>query len=156
MNAEICLGTIKNLKTAINWLKSTFLFARIKKNPEYYGFSPELKYKIANKYTANNPSIIDDYLTKLLIKNLLDLNEVTLVNTCDFHNLNAVIKPTKNGRLMMRYCIAFDTMKLIILNLDPQFIGQSSSTGTCTSMNSNLNGTKSLEDLVRSYLYFLY
>jgi ATP-dependent DNA helicase HFM1/MER3 len=126
LNSEICLGTITNLQTAISWLKSTFLFVRVQKNPEYYGFSPELKYRVANKQVNDNPSLIDEYLAELLVKSLTDLNEVTLVNDSDFRNPYAKIRPTINGQLMMRYYIRFETMKLIILKLDPQFVKQRS------------------------------
>ncbi len=118
LNVEVCLRSITNLKTAIEWLKSTFLFTRIKKNPEYYGFSPELKYKVANKASEN---VIDEYLKQLCIKNLNDLIEVTLINYCDFvKNPKAQLTPTINGHLMARYCVTFETMKSIILNLNPQ------------------------------------
>jgi len=99
---------------------------RVQKNPEYYGFSPELKYRVANKQVNDNPSLIDEYLAELLVKSLTDLNEVTLVNDSDFRNPYAKIRPTINGQLMMRYYIRFETMKLIILKLDPQFVKQRS------------------------------
>lgn len=37
LNNEIVLRTVPNIKTAINWLKSTYLYIRLKKNPKYYG-----------------------------------------------------------------------------------------------------------------------
>lgn len=36
LNAEVVLGTIKSVKDAMNWLRSTFLYVRIKKNPAHY------------------------------------------------------------------------------------------------------------------------
>ncbi|ELT92384.1 hypothetical protein CAPTEDRAFT_102528 [Capitella teleta] len=53
LNAEIVLGTISDVSVAIEWLRSTFLYIRVMKNPQHYG----------------------------------------------------------TGRLMARYCIAFETMK---------------------------------------------
>ena len=142
LNVEICLCTITNLESALNWLKSTFLFVRLKKNPEYYGFSPELKYKNANKSSNNELYIIDEYLQELITKNLIDLIEVTLVNNCDFiRNPAANLRSTQNGHLMSRYCIAFETMKSIIFSIDPQFVQK----------NEEMNGlgnNRSLEDLV--------
>ncbi len=82
---------------------------------------------MANKQVKNNSSVIDDYLKELLVKSLNDLKEVTLVNDSDFRNLYASIKPTINGRTMMRYYIRFETMKAIISRLDPQFKNTSKS-----------------------------
>lgn len=37
LNAEITLGTVQNLKDAIEWLSYTYLYIRMLKNPELYG-----------------------------------------------------------------------------------------------------------------------
>ena len=37
LNAEIVLNTITSLTVALEWLKSTFLYIRVMKNPSYYG-----------------------------------------------------------------------------------------------------------------------
>jgi ATP-dependent DNA helicase HFM1/MER3 len=39
LNAEIVLRTINDVTVALQWLKSTFLFTRIQKNPKHYGTS---------------------------------------------------------------------------------------------------------------------
>lgn len=39
LNAEIVLNTITDVSIALEWLKSTFLYIRILKNPTYYGKS---------------------------------------------------------------------------------------------------------------------
>ena len=39
LNAEIVLNTITDVSIALEWLKSTFLYIRILKNPMYYGES---------------------------------------------------------------------------------------------------------------------
>lgn len=37
LNAEIVLNTITDVTIALEWLKSTFLYIRILKNPLHYG-----------------------------------------------------------------------------------------------------------------------
>lgn len=37
LNAEIMLGTIKDVSQAIAWIRSTFLFTRVRANPQHYG-----------------------------------------------------------------------------------------------------------------------
>lgn len=34
LNAEIALGTIINMETAMQWVQSTFYYVRVKKNPK--------------------------------------------------------------------------------------------------------------------------
>ena len=37
MNAEAVLGSVSNLKEAVNWISYTYLYIRIRRNPELYG-----------------------------------------------------------------------------------------------------------------------
>ncbi|GJJ07269.1 hypothetical protein Clacol_001469 [Clathrus columnatus] len=41
LNAEISLGTVSNIREAIQWIGYTYLFVRMKKNPIVYGMSHE-------------------------------------------------------------------------------------------------------------------
>lgn len=36
LNAEVVLSTITDVSVAIHWLKSTFLYVRLRRNPNYY------------------------------------------------------------------------------------------------------------------------
>jgi len=37
MSAEVVLGTISNVKEAVNWLSYTYLYVRMLRNPKLYG-----------------------------------------------------------------------------------------------------------------------
>ncbi len=37
LNAEVVLGTVQDIPAAVSWVKSTFLFARVYRNPQHYG-----------------------------------------------------------------------------------------------------------------------
>ena len=37
LNAEIVLHTISDISVAVEWLKYTFLYIRVMKNPKHYG-----------------------------------------------------------------------------------------------------------------------
>ena len=39
INAEISAGTITTVTEGVQWLKKTFFFQRVKKNPQHYGCS---------------------------------------------------------------------------------------------------------------------
>ncbi|XP_034469557.1 probable ATP-dependent DNA helicase HFM1 isoform X1 [Hippoglossus hippoglossus] len=95
LNAEIVLQTISDVNMALDWIRSTFLYIRALKNPAHYGFSAGLdRHGIEAKLQA------------LCLKNLTSLSSIGLIDMDEDIN----IKPTEAGRLMARYCVAFDTM----------------------------------------------
>ncbi|KAM4727735.1 putative ATP-dependent DNA helicase HFM1 [Anableps anableps] len=97
LNAEIVLQTISDVNMALDWIRSTFLYIRALKNPSHYGFSANLdRYGIEAK------------LQELCLKNLNSLSAIDLISMDEDIN----IKPTEAGRLMARYCVAFETMQL--------------------------------------------
>ncbi|MEQ2185398.1 hypothetical protein GOODEAATRI_017781 [Goodea atripinnis] len=122
LNAEIVLQTISDVNMALDWIRSTFLYIRAIKNPSHYGFSANLdRYGIEAK------------LQELCLKNLNSLSSIDLISMDEDIN----VKATEAGRLMARYCVAFETMQLF----------------------SKITGTETLPDLVGSRCYsksFLY
>uniref|UniRef100_A0A3Q3LBA5 Probable ATP-dependent DNA helicase HFM1 n=1 Tax=Mastacembelus armatus TaxID=205130 RepID=A0A3Q3LBA5_9TELE len=96
LNAEIVLQTISDVNMALDWIRSTYLYIRALKNPTHYGFSAKL-----------DRCGIEAKLQELCLKNLNSLSSVGLIDMDEDIN----IKPTEAGRLMARYCVAFDTMK---------------------------------------------
>uniref|UniRef100_A0A3Q3W1T6 Probable ATP-dependent DNA helicase HFM1 n=1 Tax=Mola mola TaxID=94237 RepID=A0A3Q3W1T6_MOLML len=92
LNAEIVLQTISDVNMALDWIRSTFLYIRALKNPTHYGQSLEhTQIRI-----------------ELCLRNLNSLSSIGLINMDEDIN----IKPTEAGKLMARYCVAFDTMKV--------------------------------------------
>ncbi|XP_060753854.1 probable ATP-dependent DNA helicase HFM1 [Neoarius graeffei] len=96
LNAEIVLYTISDVNMALDWIRSTFLYIRALKNPKHYGFSTNL-----------DKSGIETKLQELCLRNLNALASFNLITMDEDIN----IKPTESGKLMARYCVAFDTMK---------------------------------------------
>jgi len=100
LNAEISLTSIHSVDEAVVWLKSTFFFQRFVRDPQKYGFSIE---------TPGDPLTIDRELQKLCrnsVKSLAGIECVLLNDRLD-------VSPTPIGKLMAKYCIAFETMKMI-------------------------------------------
>ncbi|XP_070701535.1 probable ATP-dependent DNA helicase HFM1 [Pempheris klunzingeri] len=111
LNAEIVLQTVSDVNMALDWIRSSLLYIRALKNPTHYGFSANIdRYGIEAK------------LQELCLRNLNSLSSISLISMDEDIN----IKPTEAGRLMARYCVAFDTMK--------QF--------------SKVTGTENLSDLI--------
>nr|XP_006818661.1 PREDICTED: probable ATP-dependent DNA helicase HFM1-like [Saccoglossus kowalevskii] len=98
LNAEIVLNTITDMNIALEWLKSTFLYIRVVKNPTYYGIPPGL-----------SKEALENKLKDMCSKYINSLKEIDLVTMEDD---NLVLTSTELGKLMARYCIAYDTMKL--------------------------------------------
>jgi pre-mRNA-splicing helicase BRR2 len=42
LNAEVVLGTVSNVKEAVNWLAYTYLFVRMLRAPSLYGIDDDL------------------------------------------------------------------------------------------------------------------
>ncbi|CAM4593558.1 unnamed protein product [Leuciscus chuanchicus] len=95
LNAEIVLHTISDVNMALDWIRSTFLYIRALKNPKHYGFPPEL-----------DKCGIETKLQELCLKNLNSLASFNLITM----DADINIKPTETGKLMARYCVAFDTV----------------------------------------------
>eukprot|EP00057_Strongylocentrotus_purpuratus_P010440 XP_011664914.1 PREDICTED: probable ATP-dependent DNA helicase HFM1 [Strongylocentrotus purpuratus] len=97
LNAEIVLHTIDNMDIALEWLKSTFLYIRVQKNPTHYG--------LPKGFTQME---LDKRLKELCTK---DLTSLASINLIQMDQQSKELKPLETGRLMARYCVAFETMK---------------------------------------------
>ncbi|KAK7203674.1 putative DEAD/DEAH box DNA helicase [Myxozyma melibiosi] len=98
MNAEIVLRVIKDRRSAIGWLQSTFLYVRITQNPEYY--------------SIGIPGVrdVEIILDHIYMENIELLREAEIVNMPDANH--SVILPTSYGQSMATFYIKFETMKL--------------------------------------------
>ncbi|KAI6658705.1 ATP-dependent DNA helicase HFM1-like [Oopsacas minuta] len=112
LNAEVVLGTIEEVIVALKWIKSTFLYVRVRRNPSHY---------LGEDNTLVSEDYLDKKLQEMCLKDLQLLNEAELIKL----NPNSrFITPTPLGRLMARFCLSFPTMKkLISLNLRTQNLG---------------------------------
>jgi len=94
LNAEIGLGTIRDLESAKRWLAGTFLHVRLQRNPAHYQFKEDLACRDE-----------DELLHQLCEKDILLLQNAQLVSLGDR------LKGTEFGDIMARYYVKFDTMK---------------------------------------------
>lgn len=101
LNAEIGLGNVSDVDSAVKWLAGTFLFVRLRRNPTHY----KLK-------EGANQDDEDEMLRQICEKDIKLLQEGGLVE-CD------ALRSTRFGEAMARYYIRFETMKML-LSLKPQ------------------------------------
>ncbi|KAF3930892.1 hypothetical protein ABW19_dt0205545 [Dactylella cylindrospora] len=94
LNAEIGLGTIEDIESAKKWLRSTFLYIRMKSNPNFYKFKP---------------GDIESELENIIEKDIEALRETGFVGYTQ-----EKLKCFPPGDAMARYYIKFETMKTIV------------------------------------------
>ena len=102
MNAEVGLGTVHDLHTAKRWLAGTFLYVRLRRNPEHY--------KIVEDTTHGD---LEKRVESICQRDLELLENANLISS------NATIKATDLGLIMARYYIQFKTMETL-LTLGPR------------------------------------
>ncbi|KAL0946540.1 hypothetical protein HGRIS_012747 [Hohenbuehelia grisea] len=102
LNSEIGLGTITDVVTAKNWLKSSFLFQRIQKNPQHYSLSVEDGQTWSER--------IDD----LVMKSIATLQETQLVVYTPDGPSGGDLSSTEYGDIMSKFYIRQSTMHLIL------------------------------------------
>ena len=105
INAEISTGCITNVDDALIWLKNTFLFVRMKNNPNKFGIK---NVKFNNN--KNNINFIENYLKNLIHKIFTDLHNFDLI---EYDSSTNSVKPKKLCIKMSKNYVMFDTMKNI-------------------------------------------
>lgn len=91
INAEVGLGTFSNVAGAIDWLRSTFLYIRIKQNPQHYRID-------------GTHSNIEQTLEALCRKDIASLTEQNLMVS-----LSDTLRTTAYGEAMAKYYVKFPT-----------------------------------------------
>lgn len=94
LNAEISLGTIRDITSARGWLASTFLYVRLKQNPAYY--------KIERGQS------IDEQLDSLCSSDISLLRDNNLITG------EERFQSTEFGYIMAKYCVHFHSMRVLM------------------------------------------
>lgn len=96
LNAEIVLRTITDISLAMDWIRSTFLYIRVFKNPQHYGYPADI-----------DNGTVEKKLQDLCLRELKSLASVDLINLSEN---GKDLSPTAAGRLMANYCVTLATM----------------------------------------------
>ncbi|KAH6633045.1 nucleotide-sugar transporter-domain-containing protein [Boeremia exigua] len=102
VNAEIGLGTIRDLDSARKWLTGTFLYVRLRQNPVYY--------KLEGSRSGQE---IQEQVDDICVRDIAILKEYNLAIGEDH------LRCTEFGHAMARYYIRFETMR-VIMGLQPK------------------------------------
>ena len=106
INAEIAIGTITNITEAIQWLKFTYFWIRLKKSPRHYG--------VDMKSLHEDPQM-NMYMIKLVSEACTRLHNFRLVKY--FTELDQ-LSTTDMGRIGSNYYIEAKTMNYFIKNIN--------------------------------------
>ena len=101
-NAEIGLGTVRDLHTAKRWLAGTFLYVRLAKNPQHYKLDRDTRGRTLN-----------ERIEQICERDIRLLQETDLVSSLE------KLRCTPFGDAMTRYYVKFETMKAL-LSLQPK------------------------------------
>lgn len=99
LNAEVALGSIKDIQNAVDYVKSTFYYIRLKKNPEFYG--------------CKRNEVIEEYLEEACKKLLQEMQEYDLLQ---FEKTK--IRSLELGCEMSRFYVVFATIKKLFLEFN--------------------------------------
>ncbi|KAF9516347.1 hypothetical protein BS47DRAFT_677419 [Hydnum rufescens UP504] len=103
--SEICLGTISDIRTAKTWLRNSFLFQRLQRNPSHYS-------SLGDKTMEET---WQERLDQLVTNSILTLNKAELISMQDNSRIDdaSSFSITDYGEIMTRYYIRFSTMRMI-------------------------------------------
>ena len=99
LNTEISQRVITDVSQAIDWLKSTFFFARVRKNPRYYGMQGKSEQEM------------DSYLMSHIMKCLAELNEHKIIS---MNEDGFGIAPLPASHTMSHQMVDFEAMKKLM------------------------------------------
>jgi len=99
LNTEISQQVINNVEEAIDWLKGTFFFIRVRKNPKHYGLF------------GKSESERESYLMSQCMQSLQNLHLSNVIELSDNGNH---IRARRSSLVMSRHLVPFDSMKSII------------------------------------------
>ncbi|KAG7669274.1 putative DExH-box ATP-dependent RNA helicase DExH17 [Nannochloris sp. 'desiccata'] len=100
LNAEIALGTINDLSAAIVWLRSTFLYVRVRREPAKYGIPPNV--------IRDGIQALETWLREeLVMKTVRELSAHGMVRTDDE---GYSLEPLEPGVIMAEHYVKLSTM----------------------------------------------
>ncbi|KAL5572762.1 hypothetical protein UlMin_022359 [Ulmus minor] len=100
LTAEVVQLTVSDITKAIEWMKCSYLYVRMQKNPGNYA---------VKKGISSN--CVEKHLQEVCVQQVNELSKHQMIWTDEDGFL---LKPLEPGRLMTRYYLKFDTMKLIM------------------------------------------
>ena len=122
INTEVSQKVIGDVSQAIGWLKSTFFYIRVKKNPTFYKMVP---HKVSNTHShthlfcltqlfangQDDPTRMDTFLRSVALVPLqkLDKSEIVTLDEFEFG-----VEPTEPCHIMSKHLVPYASMVKIM------------------------------------------
>jgi pre-mRNA-splicing helicase BRR2 len=103
----VVLGSISNIRDAVNWLSYTYLYIRMRRNFELYGVNEE--------ECENDPTLIQIRIN-LAHTAALKLNKAGMIK---YDRRSGTLLPTAIGKVASHYYIKCDSMQIYNEELKP-------------------------------------
>ncbi|KIK31009.1 hypothetical protein PISMIDRAFT_5571, partial [Pisolithus microcarpus 441] len=100
LNSEICLRTITDLESARDWLRHSFLFRRIQKNPQHYNIGKEESESWQDKIDA------------IVMESIYNLRDTQLIT---YTAEDGTLCSTEYGDIMSKFYICQATVRKALL-----------------------------------------
>lgn len=107
LNAEITLGTICNINEAIEWLSYTYLFVRMRINPQVYGYSYQ---------DVMDDPMLERKRRELITASARNLDKAKMIR---FNERTGDLNVTDLGRTASHFYIKYDTVEVFNELLQP-------------------------------------
>ncbi|XP_017773161.1 PREDICTED: putative U5 small nuclear ribonucleoprotein 200 kDa helicase [Nicrophorus vespilloides] len=98
LNAEIILGTVQNVKDAVNWLAYTYLYVRMLRQPTLYGISHD---------QLKSDSLLEQHCGDIIHTAALILDRSGLIK---YDRKTGLFQVTEIGRIASHYYCTHETM----------------------------------------------
>lgn len=101
LNSEISMGTIRDIESAKSWLRSSFLYQRVKKNPAFYAL------------TEDSPDITwQERIDEVVATNVKELENSDLVKLAKTGTEAGKLSSTEFGEIMSKVRSWYDVFTL--------------------------------------------
>lgn len=107
LNAEISLGTVNSIQDALMWLKYTYFYVRLPKDPLFYGFSMD---------EVKNSAAITENLTKRIVEAAKGIHSCRMIR---FDEKNSNMAITAIGRIASNFYIRNESIEIYVEKLQP-------------------------------------
>ncbi|PFH54231.1 hypothetical protein AMATHDRAFT_135953, partial [Amanita thiersii Skay4041] len=134
LNSEVGLGTIASVKSAKDWLRSSFLFQRIRKNPSYYALDK-----------ADNQTW-EERMDDIVVQSFAILADMKLI---EYKGNGTEVRSTEYGDIMSKVYELTSPMDLILRLPDRLTLREVVSSWTMTVIPPQLEAISSAEESVK-------
>jgi len=107
LNAEIALGTVSNIQEALRWLRYSYFYVRLRKNPLAYGFSLD---------DMKTEQLMQEKIRQRVTEAATKLNESRMIR---FDTKSGNLATTALGRIASNYYIRCESIEVYNNMLNP-------------------------------------